>query len=132
MCRAYELDMTARVLVVDDDEQLLNLIGDYLLSLGFEVHCTGEREEAEVLLNNHKYSLVIVDLSLTTVGIEGLDLLKRIAGLTPRPKCIVLSGHTGENDQIAAMASGAILFIEKPCSITRLGAYVHELLEMQQ
>lgn len=120
------------MLTVDDDEQLLNMIGDYLLSLGFEVHRAREREEAEALLNNLTYSLVIVDLSLTRVGLEGLDLIKRISALTPRPKVLVLSGHTSDGHHAAAVASGANLFVEKPCSIWRLGALVRGLLEEQQ
>ncbi len=124
--------MASRVLVVDDDEELLNVISEYLLSLGLEVHRASEREEAEALLNNIKYSLVITDLSLTSVGIEGLDLLKRISSLVPRPKSIVLSGHTSAAHRFAAMASGASVFIEKPCSITQLGDHVRACLEMEQ
>jgi len=116
--------MTTRVLVVDDNEKLLNVVSHHLVSLGFEVDSASKREEAEALLSHLKYSLVMVDLSLTSVGVEGSDLLKQIYSLTPRPKSIVLNGHSNASNKGAAIASSANLFIEKPCSMTLLGAFV--------
>jgi len=117
---------------VDNDEQVLNLISHYLATLGFEVDSANKREEAEALLTHIEYSLVIVDFSLTSVGVEKSDLLKQMSGLTPRPKSIVLSGSSNAGNKVAAMASGTDLFVEKPCTMTLLGAFVRGLLEIQQ
>ena len=62
-----------RVLVIENELPLLEVIGDYLEhELQCEVHCAGDREEAEALLDCYKYSLVISDLSLTPQKLEGL------------------------------------------------------------
>ena len=59
-----------RLLVIDDDVDLRMAVSEYLTSLGYEVHEAAEREEAEALLEHYAYSLVITDLSLTTLGVE--------------------------------------------------------------
>jgi DNA-binding response OmpR family regulator len=114
----------ARLLIIDDDKQLLSIIANYMSSLGHEVHCASEREEAEALLNNVTYSLIITDLSLSNVGVEGLELLKQLSELRPQPPAFVLSAHDSFDHRDAAQACGADLFIPKPVSLDRLGELV--------
>jgi DNA-binding NtrC family response regulator len=120
--------MGSRLLVIDDDDQLLAVVGDYLKSLGYDVHRAMEQEEAEALLNNYAYSLVITDLSLTKVGIEGLDLLKKMSELIPRPRIIVMSGHSSPDHREATAARGANVFLQKPFPIRELGKLVNEFV----
>ena len=121
-----------RLLVIDDDTDLRAVVTEYLLSLGYEVDQAGEREEAEALLEHYAYSLVITDLSLTQLGVEGFDLLRTISSSSSRPKLIVVSGHTSSDHRKKAMQCGADVFLEKPTPLATLGEAVRTCLSPQQ
>jgi two-component system alkaline phosphatase synthesis response regulator PhoP len=123
--------MANRLLVIEDDEQLLAVISEYFEALGYEVHRAVEREEADALLNNFDYSLVVTDLSLTKVGLEGLDLLKKISEQVLRPTVFVLSGHSSPDHREAALAKGADIFLQKPFPMLALGELVNRVLGVQ-
>jgi DNA-binding response OmpR family regulator len=120
-----------RLLVIDDDEDLRMAVTEYLTSLGHEVHEAAEREEAEALLEHYSYSLVITDLSLTTLGVEGFDLLKTIANSSTRPKLMVMSGHTDSGHRERAKQCGADVFLQKPTSLETLAEVVRTCLSQR-
>lgn len=121
-----------RLLVIDDDTELLAVMTEYLFSLGYEVHQAAEREEAEALVAHYAYSLVITDLSLTQLGVEGFDLLRTISNSKSRPKLIVVSGHTGSGHRELAKQCGADVFLVKPTPLKTLGEAVCTCLSPQQ
>ena len=120
-----------RLLVIDDDTDLRAAVSEYLTSLGYEVHEAAEREEAEALLEHYAYSLVITDLSLTTLGVEGFDLLKTVANSSARPKLMVMSGHTGSGHRERAKQCGADVFVQKPTPLETLGEVVRTCLSQR-
>jgi len=101
-----------RLLVIDDDTDLRAAVTEYLCLLGYEVHQTAEREEAKALVANYAYALVITDISLTQLGVEGFDLLRTISNSNSRPRLIVMSGHTGSGHRERARHCGADVFLE--------------------
>lgn len=117
-----------RLLVIDDDPDLRTMVAEYLSSLGYEVHRAGEREEAEALLEHYTYSLVVTDISLTNLGVEGFDLLKTVSNSNSRPKLIVVSGHSGSEHRDKAKQCGADVFLEKPTPLATLGEAVRTCL----
>jgi EAL domain-containing protein (putative c-di-GMP-specific phosphodiesterase class I)/CheY-like chemotaxis protein len=118
-----------RVLVIEDELPLLELIGSYLRrELQFEVHCAVDREEAEALLDCYTYSLVISDLSLTPQKLEGLYIIEEIADAHGRPKIVALSGHGTDRLKSLALGVGADVFIEKPRSLSELASTLRQLL----
>ena len=121
-----------RLLVIDDDTDLRAIVTEYLLSLGYEVDQAAEREEAEALCEHYTYSLVITDISLTELGVEGFDLLRTISNSNSRPKLIVMSGHASSGHREFAKQCGADMFLVKPISLARLGEAVHTCLLLQQ
>jgi DNA-binding response OmpR family regulator len=106
--------MKAKVLLADDDPHILSVLGSYLRARGFHVDCACEREEAEALLANVNYSVLITDLALTLAGAEGFDLLRTATDLEPRPKVIVLTGHRAAEVESEARCRGADFFVCKP------------------
>ncbi|MGA2989253.1 MAG: response regulator [Candidatus Korobacteraceae bacterium] len=116
----------SKLLLIDDDEQLRTSLAEYLSNQGFEVHQAGEREEAEALIPYYSYAIVITDISLTKLGVEGFDLLKTISLLKPRPKVIVMSGHGGPEHRLVAQDCGADLFLQKPFSLATLEKLIGE------
>ncbi|MGA2962410.1 MAG: response regulator [Candidatus Korobacteraceae bacterium] len=119
-----------RLLVIDDDADLRTAVAEYLLSLGYEVDQAAEREEAEALLEHYAYSLVITDISLTELGVEGFDLLKTISNSNARPKLIVMSGYSGPGHRERARQCGADVFLQKPTSLVTLGEVVRTCLSL--
>jgi DNA-binding response OmpR family regulator len=120
-----------RLLVIDDDADLRAAVTEYLFSLGYDVHEAAEREEAEALVANYAYSLVITDLSLTVLGVEGFDLLRTISNSNSRPKLIVMSGHASSGHREFAKQCGADMFFVKPISLATLGETVRTSLSPQ-
>jgi len=129
--RALYLPAMPRLLVIDDDADLRAAVTEYLFSLGYEVHQAAEREEAEALVANYSYSLVITDLSLTQLGAEGFDLLRTISNSNSRPKLIVVSGHAGSGHRELAKQCGADAFLPKPTPLATLGEAVRTCLSPQ-
>jgi DNA-binding response OmpR family regulator len=130
--RALLLRVMPRLLVIDDDADLRMAVTEYLLSLGYEVHQAAEREEAEALVEHNAYSLVITDISLTALGVEGFDLLRTIANSNARPKLMVMSGHTDSGHRERAKQCGADVFVQKPTPLETLGEVVRTCLSQRE
>jgi len=112
-----------RVLVIEDELPLLELISSYLeQELKCEVHCAVDREEAEALLDCYKYSFVITDLSLTPQRLEGLNLIEEVADIQGRPRIVVMSGGGAERLKSIALGMGADAFFEKPLPLADLAS----------
>lgn len=121
-----------RVLVIENELPLLEVIGDYLEhELQCEVHCAGDREEAEALLDCYKYSLVISDLSLTPQKLEGLYIIEEVADVHGRPRIVALSGQGTGGMKALALGVGADIFMEKPLPLPELASALRQLLSVK-
>lgn len=82
-----------RLLIVDDEPNLLNLLSRYLGRLGYEVETCGSAEAALALFEAgpDRYALAITDLSLPTMN--GEEFIERIRLLRPRLPAIITSGY---------------------------------------
>ena len=118
----------ARLLIVDDDVLLLAVMAEHFRTLGYDVHTASESEEAEALLSNYKYALVITDLALTKVGFRGLEILDHTWDLCDRPRIIVLTGHVQPEIQIEATTRGIDRFMCKPVRLRQLTQAAEQLL----
>ena len=119
--------MSHRVLIVDDDEQLLEAYRDYLAEDAYEVDCAQELEEAQTLLTHFSYSVLITDLRLSKLAFGGLDLIKHVRENSLRTRIIVLTAYGWPELKAEATASGADLFLRKPMRLKELGKSVVEL-----
>ena len=115
----------ARVLVVDDDPQVLRSVRDTLSEAGFTPVVTADPEEALLLMKEQKPHLVLLDLMLPNFG--GIDLMKSILRVADVP---VLFVSVYGKDQVIAQAleEGACDYIVKPFSPTELVARVRAAL----
>src|SRR5215475_16203257 len=98
--------MADKILIIEDDEQLVNAYRDYLSEGGYEVDCAQELEEAETLLAHFSYSVVITDLRLSKLAFGGLDLIKHIREHYLTTRIIVLTGYGWPELKSEATASG--------------------------
>jgi two-component system, OmpR family, response regulator TctD len=106
--------MRERVLIIEDEPMLADALSEFLSSQGYEVHCAGEREEAETLLAHYVYALVITDLALSRLGLSGVDVLDCIADRATRPKVIVYSGHVDPELTSQLEPHCVDVFLQKP------------------
>ena len=114
-----------RILVVDDDPQVLRYVRSTLSEAGYSPILTGDPEEMERLLEAEKPDLVLLNLVLP--GADGFDLMKRIPGILEVP-VIVLSGRGRGHDITKAFEQGASDYVVKPFSPTELVARIRAAL----
>jgi DNA-binding NtrC family response regulator len=122
--------MAARLLVVEDDEALLNLLGDELEGEGYRVDLARRLAEATDRLDAGAYDLIITDLRLPDG--TGHDLLQRLEDLPARPLCLMVTAFGSVRDAVAALKQGADDFLTKPLDMDHLLLAVERLVERQE
>ena len=99
--------MADRVLIIDDDDQLIDAYRDYLSESGYQVDCAQELEEAQTLLAHFSYSVVITDLRLSKLAFGGLDLVKHVRESSLQTRIIVLTAYGWPELKAEASAVGS-------------------------
>jgi DNA-binding NtrC family response regulator len=115
-----------RILVVDDQESMRDMLADLLEMMGYE-SCTVESgSEALEKLIVQEIDLVITDLNMPEM--DGLELMKRIKARTPGMPVIVITGYGTFNTERQVLSDGADGYIPKPCTINRVQETVNTAL----
>ncbi len=107
----------ARVLVVDDEPQILRALRINLRAREYEVCTAATGTEALDLASKHPPDLVVLDLGLP--GLGGLDVIQGLRGWTTVP-IIVLSGRADSTDKVEALDAGADDYVTKPFGMEEL------------
>ena len=109
------VEENARILVVDDEENLRITTAAILEKDGYIVDVAASGDEAVSLLKHVTYDLVLTDLHME--GGDGLSLLNQIRGHSPFTISVVLTGFASVESAIAALQEGAYDYLVKPCDI---------------
>jgi two-component system, OmpR family, KDP operon response regulator KdpE len=109
--------MSERVLVVDDDSQMLKAVTNALSARGYEVLTAGTGESALSLAAEEELDLVLLDLGIP--GIEGHEVIARLRVWTELP-VIVISVRESQEEKVAALDAGADDFVTKPFGMKEL------------
>jgi DNA-binding response OmpR family regulator len=121
--------MTCKVLLVDDEPPTLFAMHCYLTAKGFDVQCARELEEAQALLANDLFDIVITDLRLTPIqGAEGLLVIELVRSRGMDAHVIVLTAYATPEVEAAARRLGVDLFLRKPASLPALEGQMRELM----
>jgi two-component system KDP operon response regulator KdpE len=115
----------SKVLVVDDEPSLANLLRSVLLTEGYRVRTAAEGQNALVSFHEWRPRLVITDLDM--VPMNGIELCRQIRAASNVP-IIVVSGEDGEGPKIEALDSGADDYVVKPFNAGELLARVRAVL----
>ncbi len=120
--------MTARIMVVEDEEAITVLLRYNLEAEGYRVEVVGRGDEAEVRLREAVPDLVLLDWMLP--GLSGIELCRRIRlrPETERLPVIMLTARGEEGERVRGLATGADDYIVKPFSVPELLARVRALL----
>lgn len=114
-----------KVLVVDDEAQILEVVEKYLARDGFQVATARDGEAALSAFNTHKPDLVVLDLMLPKV--DGLEVFRRLRTMSAVP-VIMLTAKSEESDRVVGLELGADDYITKPFSPRELSARVKAVL----
>ncbi len=117
------------ILIVDDERDIRELIGDILKDEGFTVRLAGSSDECVAELEEELPSLMILDIWLKDSKLDGIDILKKVKRETPEVPVIIISGHGNIEIAVAAIKQGAYDFIEKPFNIDQLMVVITRAME---
>jgi DNA-binding response OmpR family regulator len=113
------------VLVVDDEDTVREVVGQYLTRDGYRVLSAADGREARDLFEREQPDLIVLDVMLP--GIGGLDLCRAIRARSAVP-VILLTARTQETDRIVGLELGADDYVTKPFSPRELVARVRAVL----
>jgi DNA-binding NtrC family response regulator len=112
--------MAKRILVIDDDEQIVAALREHLILFGYEVDFAYELEEAQTLLRHMSYDVVVTDLRLNQFEFSGLDVIRQVREKDGLTHIVVLTGHGLPELEAAASANGVCVFLQKPIRVAHM------------
>lgn len=118
--------MSADILVVDDEPQVLRVVADYLEREGYRVRTAADGDAALAELADRRPDLVVLDLMLPNT--DGWTILKRLRDAGDDVPVIVLSARGAEAERVAGLELGADDYLPKPATAREIVARVKAVL----
>jgi two-component system nitrogen regulation response regulator NtrX len=117
------------ILIVDDEKDIRELVGDILKEEGYAIRLAGNSDDCMAQINQDPPSLLILDIWLKDSRMDGIDILKTVKRDNPDIPIVIISGHGNIEIAVAAINQGAYDFIEKPFNIDQLMVVVSRAME---
>ena len=127
---AKKLEATSRVLVIDDEPDLLTLMQLTLTKLGLEVVTADSRHSALDALDRQTFALCLTDMQLGDG--TGLDVLAAIAERGLDLPCAVITAFGNADNAVAALKAGAFDYLAKPVSLDQLRTLVKSAIKLPE
>src|SRR5204863_3679127 len=121
---------TARILVVDDEKVIREILADFLSMEGYVVHAVEDGVEAMKELKKRSYNLVISDLKMPNMG--GLELIAQVTEESIPVITVIMTGFGTVETAIEAMKKGAYDYILKPFKVEEVIHIVQRGLDRQR
>ena len=115
----------ARVLIVDDDRELCQMLGEYLEAEHFDVKTVYDGGEALLELEREKFEILILDVMMP--GVSGFDLLRKL-GASHDTAILMLTARGDDVDRIVGLELGADDYLSKPFNPRELVARIRAIL----
>src|SRR5438093_4485605 len=122
----------ARVLLVDDELTIVQMVGELLRQDGHEVFPFTNGQAASAALTLHSPDLVITDLYFDKTRAHGLEIVRKARELDPPAVAIVITGFGSIETAVEAMKNGAFDFLEKPFKVDELKLCVQRALSYSE
>jgi DNA-binding NtrC family response regulator len=116
-----------RILIVDDEENVLVLFKRVLAKEGYQVECASSAYEALNRLENNSFNLVLTDLKMD--GMDGIDLVRKSKAVNPTVPFIMITAYGTIQAAMTAANEGVENFLVKPIDIAELKLAVKKALE---
>ncbi len=123
------MEPTQRILVVDDEHKISDMVSDYLHAVDFEVATAADGKKALSEIESFKPDLVVLDVMMP--GLDGLDVIRKIRSESQIP-VILLTARASEQDKLIGLELGADDYITKPFSMKELAARIRAVLRRSQ
>jgi two-component system OmpR family response regulator len=120
----------ARILMVDDDPGIRDVVSDFLGKHGYKVSTAADAREMEQVLERGPVDLIVLDIMLP--GEDGLAVCRRIASAEAGPPIIMLSAMGEDTDRIVGLELGADDYLAKPCNPRELLARIRAVLRRSE
>ena len=114
-----------RLLVVEDEKKLCDMIAKSLHLAGYEVDMCNDGEQALEMIYAELYDLIVLDLNLP--GVDGMEILRELRKENEETKVLILSARSQIADKVEGLDSGANDYMEKPFHLQELEARVRSL-----
>ncbi|HOH60200.1 MAG TPA: response regulator, partial [Candidatus Cloacimonadota bacterium] len=111
-------DMEHRILLVDDDRLLREVIGEFLNLNGYQYDMAEDAEKALEQFEPGKYDLALIDLVMP--GMNGIELMQRFFELDADLFCLIMTGYPTIDSAYKSMVEGASDYIIKPFQLSEL------------
>ena len=125
MQAAEQTAPAARILMVDDDPGIRDVVSDFLGRHGYSVATAGDAHEMEQVLDQQSIDLIVLDIMLP--GEDGLAICRRLS-VGEGPPVIMLSAMGEDTDRIVGLELGADDYLSKPCNPRELLARIRAVL----
>ena len=119
-----------KILMVDDDVRIRELLQRYLTEQGFSVKSVGDSKEMDTALNGDSYDLLVLDLMLP--GEDGLAICRRLRGSSVNTPIIMLTARGDEVDRIIGLEMGADDYLPKPFNPRELLARINAVMRRHE
>jgi two-component system, NtrC family, response regulator PilR len=119
-----------RVLVVDDEADLRELLQITLISMGFDVDLAANLGEAKRLLPQHKYALCLTDMRLPDGS--GIELVEHISRQEEAMPVAVITAFGSAENAVAALKAGAFDYLSKPVALDSLRALIRSAVPVSE
>lgn len=127
---AVDAEQADRLLLVDDDQRLRQLLAEYLREAGFVISEAADGRQMMTALDRGHFDLIVLDLMLP--GEDGLSLCRRLRGQGLATPVLMLTAKGDEIDRIVGLELGADDYLPKPCNPRELLARIRAVLRRQR
>jgi DNA-binding NtrC family response regulator len=121
---------TARILIVDDDENIRKVIATILADEGYAVESVDTARKAIAVTKRKFFNVALIDIRLPDM--EGIELLTRMRNTTPKMRKIIITGYPTLQNAVEAVNRGADAYILKPFDMEKVLETIREQLKIQQ
>lgn len=122
----------AKILVVDDDQQMLRLLRDVLTQMGAEAQCVDSSRKADELIQQHKFDGVFLDWKMPEM--DGLELAARIRRSETNPRCpiVMLTAYPKTDTMQESLRIGVNFFLPKPVTVQQIRQLLGTIQKLAQ
>jgi len=124
------MDETARILIIDDDENILKVLQAILEDEGYIVETADTAKKGIEKSEKAFYNLALIDVRLPDM--EGIELLSKLRSTKPKMRKIIVTGYPTLQNAISAVNKGADAYVMKPFEVEKILQTIQKQLKKQE